>query len=152
LDHDLNHPFTQTIHRGSLSRRGSSPVFVTRPGCRRQTQDQNRPDRCPRPGCLDRRPVQATRWIRVSRRGELFPARGGKIENLYTQGAVRNIATFHHNVTGGVFTNDTVRRSVDGCLARILGREAAARGTELTMEQLLKENHKLQPDLTGLKA
>jgi hypothetical protein len=41
---------------------------------------------------------------------------------------------------------------VDGCLARILGREAAARGTELTMEQLLKENHTLQPDLTGLKA
>ena len=29
---------------------------------------------------------------------------------------------------------------------------AAARGTELTMEQLLKENRKLEPDLTGLKA
>jgi len=77
--------------------------------------------------------------------------KGGKIENLYAQGAVRNIATFHRNVTGGVFTNDTVRRSVDGCLACILGREAAARGAELTMEQLLKENRKLEPDLTGLK-
>lgn len=78
--------------------------------------------------------------------------KGGKIENLYAQGAVRNIATFHQNVTGGIFTNHTVRRSVDGCLACILGREAAARGTELTMEQLLKENRKLEPDLTGLKA
>ncbi len=78
--------------------------------------------------------------------------KGGKIENLYTNGVVRNIATFHQNVTGGIFTNDTVRRSVDGCLACILGREAAARGTDLTMEQLLKENRKLDPDLTGLKA
>lgn len=78
--------------------------------------------------------------------------KGGAVENLYAQGAVRNIATFHQNVSGGVFTNDTVRRSVDGCLACILGREAAARGAELTMDQLLKENHKLEPDLTGLKA
>ncbi len=78
--------------------------------------------------------------------------KGGKIENLYTQGAVRNIATFHRNVSNGVFTNATVRRSVDGCLACILGREAAARGTELTMEQLLKENRKLEPNLKGLKA
>jgi myo-inositol 2-dehydrogenase/D-chiro-inositol 1-dehydrogenase len=76
----------------------------------------------------------------------------GAVENLYAQGAVRNIATFHQNVSNGVFTNDTVRRSVDGCLACVLGREAAARGAELTMEQLLKENRKLQTDLTGLKA
>jgi myo-inositol 2-dehydrogenase/D-chiro-inositol 1-dehydrogenase len=76
----------------------------------------------------------------------------GAVENLYAQGAVRNIATFHQNVITGVFTNDTVRRSVDGCLACILGREAAALGTELTMDQLLGENRKLQPDLTGLKA
>ena len=78
--------------------------------------------------------------------------KGGKVANLYSEGVVRNIASFHQNITGGVFTNDTVRRSVDGCLACILGREAAARGTEMTMEQLLKENRKLEPDLTGLKA
>jgi hypothetical protein len=78
--------------------------------------------------------------------------KGGPVENLYKNGAVRNIATFHQQVTGGIFTNDTVRRSVDGCLACILGREAAARGTEMTMEQLLKENRKLEPDLKGLKA
>ena len=78
--------------------------------------------------------------------------KGGKVVNLYSEGVVRNVASFHQNITGGVFTNDTVRRSVDGCLACILGREAAARGTEMTMEQLLKENRKLEPDLTGLKA
>lgn len=78
--------------------------------------------------------------------------KGGAVENLYTNGAVRNIATFHQQVSDGIFTNDTVRRSVDGCLACILGREAVVRGIELTMEQLLKENHRRQPDLTGLKA
>jgi predicted dehydrogenase len=78
--------------------------------------------------------------------------KGGPVENLYKNGAVRNIATFHQQVTDGVCANDTVRRSVDGCLACILGREAAARGAELTMEQLLKENRKLEPDLKGLKA
>lgn len=72
------------------------------------------------------------------------------VANLYKNGAVRNIATFHQQVTGGIFVNDTVRRSVDGCLACILGREAAARGIEMTMERLLKENQKLQPDLKGL--
>jgi hypothetical protein len=49
-------------------------------------------------------------------------------------------------------THNSRRRPIDGCLACILGREAAARGTELTMEQVLKENRKLEVDLTGLKA
>jgi hypothetical protein len=78
--------------------------------------------------------------------------KGGPVANLNASGAVRNIATFHQQVIGGIFTNDTVRRAIDGCLACILGREAAARGQELTMEQLLKENQKLPVDLTGLKA
>ena len=82
------------------------------------------------------------------------PARfkGGPITNLYQAGAERNIATFHEQVVMGDFANHTVRRSIDGCLACILGREAAARGTELTMEQLLNENRRLEVDLTGLKS
>jgi len=44
-----------------------------------------------------------------------------------------------------------VRRAVDGCLTCILGREAAARGGILTMEQLLTENRRLEVDLKGLK-
>jgi hypothetical protein len=41
---------------------------------------------------------------------------------------------------------------MDGHLTCILGREAAARKTRLTMEELLKENKKLEVDLKGLKA
>jgi predicted dehydrogenase len=75
----------------------------------------------------------------------------GTVENLYEAGAVRNIATFYKNVTEGHFENDTVQRSVDGALTCILGREAAARRIRLTMEELLRENKKLEVDLSGLK-
>jgi len=53
---------------------------------------------------------------------------------------------------GGHFENANVQRAVDGHLTCILGREAAARKTRLTMEELLKENKKLEVDLKGLKA
>jgi hypothetical protein len=36
-------------------------------------------------------------------------------------------------------------------LTCILGKEAAARGTRLTMEQILAENKRLEVDLAGLK-
>jgi predicted dehydrogenase len=72
------------------------------------------------------------------------------VENLYEAGAVRNIATFYKNVTEGHFQNETVQRSVDGVLACILGREAAARSIRLTWENLIKENKRLEVDLTGL--
>ncbi|MCX6876854.1 MAG: PmoA family protein [Verrucomicrobia bacterium] len=58
----------------------------------------------------------------------------------------------HQQITGGYFANDTVRRAVDGCLACILGREAAARHSTLTMEALLKANRRLEVALKGLKA
>ena len=77
---------------------------------------------------------------------------GGPVVNLYEAGAVRNIAAFHQNVTQGRFENETVRRAVDGVLTCILGREAAARRTRLTMNELLKENTRLEVDLAGLKA
>jgi len=73
------------------------------------------------------------------------------VENLYEAGATRNIASFYRNITEGRFENETVQRSVDGVLTCILGREAAARHTRLTMDELLKENKKLEVDLTGLK-
>jgi len=76
----------------------------------------------------------------------------GQVENLYEVGASSNIATFYEEVVGGRFANPTVRRSVDGALATILGREAALRRTRLTMDQLLKENRRLEADLRGLKS
>ncbi|MCH7227038.1 Gfo/Idh/MocA family protein [Haloferula sp. A504] len=77
--------------------------------------------------------------------------KGGKVTNLYRDGANRNIATFHRQITEGIFSNETVPRAIDGCLTCILGREAAERGIDLTMEQLLQENKKLEVDLKGLK-
>ena len=71
--------------------------------------------------------------------------------DLYTAGAVRNIASFHKAVVGGKVGNPTVERAVDGCLTCILGREAAARRRRLTMEELLKEDARLEVDLTGLR-
>lgn len=76
----------------------------------------------------------------------------GQVDNLYEAGAVRNIAAFYQNIVEGNFENPTVPRAVDSALATILGREAAARRTKLAMEQLLKEDKRLEPDLRGLKA
>jgi predicted dehydrogenase len=76
----------------------------------------------------------------------------GSVDNLYEAGAVRNIATFYDHVIAGHTENATVGRAVDGILTCILGREAAARHTSLTMDQLLKENKRLEVDLSGLKS
>jgi myo-inositol 2-dehydrogenase / D-chiro-inositol 1-dehydrogenase len=75
----------------------------------------------------------------------------GSVDNLYEAGAMRNIAEFYQRVTEGRFENDTPQRAVDGALTCILGREAAARHTRMNLDELLKENRKLEADLTGLK-
>jgi hypothetical protein len=64
---------------------------------------------------------------------------------------VRNIATFHDDILAARYSNSTVRRSVDGALATILGREAALRKTRVTMDELLKESRRIDIDLRGLK-
>jgi predicted dehydrogenase len=76
----------------------------------------------------------------------------GQVEDLYHDGIVRNIATFYKNVTNARSENPTVRRAVDSALTCILGREAASRRIRLTMDDLIKENKRLEVDLTGLKA
>ena len=76
----------------------------------------------------------------------------GQIGSVYDEGAARNIAAFHRNICEGHFENTSVPRAVDGHLTAILGREAAARRTFLTMDELIKENKKLPVDLSGLKA
>jgi predicted dehydrogenase len=75
-----------------------------------------------------------------------------EVENLYDSGVVRNIASFYLQVTENRFQNDTVRRAVDGVLACVLGREAAARHSRLTMDELIQENKRLELDLTELKS
>jgi myo-inositol 2-dehydrogenase / D-chiro-inositol 1-dehydrogenase len=78
--------------------------------------------------------------------------RGGDVVNLYVAGAERNIDTFHKSVTGGVYANPTIEPSIGATLTTILGREAAHRRTKLTLDEILRENRRLEPDLTGLKA
>jgi hypothetical protein len=54
-------------------------------------------------------------------------------------------------VVTGAYTNDTCERAVDGVLTCVLGYEAAARRTRLSMETVLRENQRLEVDLRGLK-
>ena len=74
------------------------------------------------------------------------------VVDLYAAGAARNIASFYQAIAVGQCDNPTVRRAVDGCLTCILGREAAFRRGRLTMEELLKENRRVEADLSGLQA
>jgi len=89
-------------------------------------------------------------WKKVEFRSDESTYRGA-VENLYEAGPARNIDTFYRNIIDGHFANDTVARAVDSALTCILGREAAARGTRLTMEQILVENKSLEVNLAGLK-
>lgn len=90
-------------------------------------------------------------WGKAYIRGGSKHYGGGSVENLYEAGASRNIAAFYDDVLAARFENPTVARAIDGCLTCILGREAAARHARLTMDELLKENKRLEVDLTGLK-
>jgi predicted dehydrogenase len=87
----------------------------------------------------------------VSIRGRL-PYRGGKIPNLYTDGAVSNIAAFHDCITRGEFTNPTVAASVRSTLATILGRTAAWRQAKVTWDEVMAANEPLEADLSGLRS
>jgi predicted dehydrogenase len=85
-------------------------------------------------------------------RGNKGGYRGGEVENLYNSGIRRNLDTFHHSIVNGVYDNPTAEPSVNATLACILGREAAGRNTKLTWDELIRENKKIEVDLTGLKA
>lgn len=75
----------------------------------------------------------------------------GEVVDLYAAGANRNIAAFYAEVVGGKYDNPTVARAVDGCLTCLLGREAGFRKARLTMDEMIKENRRVEVDRTGLK-
>jgi len=83
-------------------------------------------------------------------RGENF-YHGGKTSDIYKQGAVSNIATFHDCISAGRFDNPTVAPSVRSNLVTILGRTAAYTGERVYWEKLIKSSEELQADLRGLK-
>ena len=76
----------------------------------------------------------------------------GDVGNLYTDGVVANIATFHENITKGDCGNPTVPASVRSNLTTILGRMAAYKGEPVTWNEMLQANERFTPDLVGLKS
>jgi len=80
------------------------------------------------------------------------PYNGGTMTNLYTDGVVNNISTFHKAITSGDFSNATVVPSVRSNLTTILGRTAAYRRAEVTWVEMMKSNEKWEAGLKGLKA
>jgi predicted dehydrogenase len=78
--------------------------------------------------------------------------RGGEVKDLYQRGARHNIGVFHDSIVKGVYENPTVEPGVNATLATLLGREAGQRKTRVTWEELIKENRRVEPNLTGLKA
>ena len=62
-----------------------------------------------------------------------------------------NIDEFRQAIDAGDTTNAQVTRAVDSNFAAILGREAAMRRTLVTLDELIRENRELRPNLSGLK-
>jgi len=87
----------------------------------------------------------------VSIRGKV-PFAGGKVNDLYPNGAIRNIATFYENVTKGDYSNSTVAPSVRSNMTTILGRTAAYKRADVTWEEMAKSTERFEPNLKGLKA
>jgi predicted dehydrogenase len=87
----------------------------------------------------------------VAIRGKL-PYRGGKIPNLYMDGAVANIAAFHEAVQKADFSNPTVAPSVRSNLTTILGRSAAWRHGKVTWDEMIAAGEVLDPNLAGLRS
>ncbi len=77
---------------------------------------------------------------------------GGEIPNLYSDGVVRNIATFYDHIISNDYSNTTVAPSVRSNLTTILGRSAAYAGGEVTWKEIMAANKKLEADLKGLKS
>jgi predicted dehydrogenase len=77
---------------------------------------------------------------------------GGTMKNLFTEGAVANIATFHSSILKGDWSNPTVAPSVRSNLTTILGRTAAYRRGEVTWDQLMRRNEKWDAKLGALRA
>ncbi len=90
-------------------------------------------------------------WIRSEKKGFGGGYRGGEKGDIYRFGPIQNIAAFHKTITEGVYDNPTVEPGVNANLACILGREAAAKNTMVTWDEMIKENKRIEPDLSGLK-
>jgi len=78
------------------------------------------------------------------------PYEGGKTDGIYKEGALRNIGDFHDGIMKGDFSNSTVSPSVRSNLTTILGRSSAYRKREMTWQEMMQANEKLEANLAGL--
>jgi predicted dehydrogenase len=83
-------------------------------------------------------------------RGE-SPYTGGVTTEIFTEGVVNNIATFHKNIVAGVFDNPTVAPSVRSNLVTILGRTAAYNKCVVRWDDLIKSKEKWEVRFQGVK-
>jgi len=84
-------------------------------------------------------------------RGENF-YHGGKSPNIFPEGAISNIKTFHQSIIEGKFDNPTVAPSVRSNLVTILGRTAAYESRKVTWNEIVNSNEKLDANLKGLRS
>ncbi|MBL9139663.1 MAG: Gfo/Idh/MocA family oxidoreductase [Verrucomicrobiales bacterium] len=77
---------------------------------------------------------------------------GGKLANLYMDGAVNNISSFHKAIVEGDCSNPTVAPSVRSNLTTILGRTAAYAKGEVTWEEMMRKSEKWEFPLSDLVA
>lgn len=77
--------------------------------------------------------------------------KGGRMDNLYTDGAVANIASFQAAIAAGDCANPTVAPSVRSNLTTILGRTAAYQKAEVTWDQMMASAEPCEFDTKGLK-
>jgi len=89
---------------------------------------------------------QGKAWLRGNKGGY----RGGEVKDLYVAGITRNLEKFEKDIRRKRYDNSTVRTSVNSTLATILGREAGRRNTVVTWDEMIAENRRIEPDLTGL--
>jgi predicted dehydrogenase len=87
----------------------------------------------------------------VTLKGKEDGFNGGVMQNLYTEGAVNNIAEFHRCVTEGDWSNSTVTASVRSNLTTILGRTAAYERREVTWDEMMRKAEKWEAGLEGAK-
>jgi predicted dehydrogenase len=75
------------------------------------------------------------------------PFTGGSTGDLYPEGTSQNIAVFHENITNHRFENPTVAPSVRSNLSAILARDAAHRRRDVTWDEMMKANERLESDI-----
>jgi predicted dehydrogenase len=87
-------------------------------------------------------------WVRGNKGGY----KGGEVENLYVSGINRNLEKFEEKIRNADYGNETARSGADSTLVTILGREAAIKRTHINIKELITENRRIEPDISGLKA